>query len=145
MNQIPNTFLITDMVQDRAQSTDYCEPTNILLSGKNFVVCGYGWCGKGLAMRAKGLGANVTVTEVDHVKAIEAVMDGFRVMKLEQAMEYADIIITVTGDLNVIDEKHIKLAKDGLVIANSGHFNDEINIEALKKLSKSNRTVRGFC
>ena len=118
--------------------------TNILLSGKNFVVCGYGWCGKGLAMRAKGLGANVTVTEVDHVKAIEAVMDGFRVMKLEQAMEYADIIITVTGDLNVIDEKHIKLAKDGLVIANSGHFNDEINIEALKKLSKSNRTVRDF-
>jgi len=118
--------------------------TNILLSGKNFVVCGYGWCGKGLAMRAKGLGANVTVTEVDHVKAIEAVMDGFRVMKLEQAMPFADIIITVTGDLNVIDEKHIKLAKDTAVIANSGHFNDEINITALENLSSSKRTVRDF-
>lgn len=118
--------------------------TNILISGKNFVVCGYGWCGKGLAMRAKGLGANVIVTEVDHIKAIEAVMDGFRVMKLEDAMQYADVIITVTGDLNVIDEKHIKLAKDGLVIANSGHFNDEINITALEGLSKSKRTVRDF-
>ena len=118
--------------------------TNVLLSGKNFVVCGYGWCGKGLAMRAKGLGANVIVTEVDHIKAIEAVMDGFRVMKLEDAMQYADIIITVTGDLNVIDEKHIKLAKDGVIIANSGHFNDEINIAAIEALSKSKRTVRDF-
>ena len=118
--------------------------TNILLCGKNLVVCGYGWCGKGLAMRAKGMGANVTVTEVDYVKAIEAIMDGFRVMKLEQAMSYADIIITVTGDLNVVDEKHMRLAKDGLVMANSGHFNDEINITALKGLSKSNRTVRDF-
>lgn len=118
--------------------------TNILLSGKNFVVCGYGWCGKGLAMRAKGMGANVTVTEVDPVKAIEAVMEGFRVMKLEEAMNFADIIITVTGDLNVIDEKHIKLAKDGVVIANSGHFNDEINITAIEALSASKRIVRDF-
>ena len=118
--------------------------TNILLSGKNFVVCGYGWCGRGLAMRAKGMGANVTVTEVDYVKAIEAVMDGFRVMKLEDAMSFADIIITVTGDLNVVDEKHIKLAKDGVIIANSGHFNDEINIDALERLSVSKRTVRDF-
>jgi adenosylhomocysteinase len=118
--------------------------TNILLAGKNLVVCGYGWCGKGLAMRAKGMGANVTVTEVDHIKAIEAVMEGFRVMKLEDAMSFADIIITVTGDLNVIDEKHIKLAKDGVVIAHSGHFNDEINIGAIEKLSASKRTVRDF-
>lgn len=118
--------------------------TNILLSGKNFVVCGYGWCGKGLAMRAKGMGANVTVTEVDPIKAIEAVMEGFRVMKLEDAMPSADIIITVTGDLNVVDEKHIKLAKDGVVIANSGHFNDEINITAIEKLAASKRTVRDF-
>jgi len=118
--------------------------TNILLSGKNFVVCGYGWCGRGLAMRAKGMGANVTVTEVDYVKAIEAVMDGFRVMKLEDAMSFADIIITVTGDLNVVDEKHIRLAKDGVIIANSGHFNDEINIDALERLSVSKRTVRDF-
>ncbi|NSW92839.1 MAG: adenosylhomocysteinase [Firmicutes bacterium] len=118
--------------------------TNALVCGKNFVVCGYGWCGKGLAMRAKGMGANVIVTEVDHVKAIEAVMDGFRVMKLEQAMPSADIIITVTGDLNVVDEKHFKLAKNGVIVANSGYFNDEINIEALEKLSESRRTVRDF-
>jgi len=118
--------------------------TNILVCGKNFVVCGYGWCGKGLAMRAKGMGANVIVTEVDPVKAIEAVMDGFRVMKLEDAMPFADIIITVTGNLNVVDEKHLKLAKDGVIVANSGHFNDEININALENLSKSKRTVRDF-
>ena len=95
-------------------------------------------------MRAKGMGANVIVTEVDHVKAIEAVMEGFRVMKLEQAMPLADIIITVTGDLNVVDEKHVKLAKDGVIIANSGHFNDEINITAIESMSKSKRTVRDF-
>lgn len=118
--------------------------TNILLCGKNFVVAGYGWCGKGLAMRAKGLGANVIVTEVDHIKAIEAVMDGFRVMKLEDAMPIADVVITVTGDLNVVDEKHFKLAKDSVIVANSGHFNDEINIPALEKLSGSKRTVRDF-
>ena len=118
--------------------------TNILLCGKNFVVCGYGWCGRGLAMRAKGMGANVTVTEVNPVKAIEAVMDGFRVMKLEDAMSFADIIITVTGDINVVDEKHVRLAKDGVIIANSGHFNDEINIGAIENLAASKRTVRDF-
>ena len=118
--------------------------TNVLICGKNFVVCGYGWCGRGLAMRAKGMGANVIVTEVDPVKAIEAVMDGFRVMKLEEAMPTADIIITVTGDLNVVDAKHIQLAKGGLIVANSGHFNDEINIDALESLSRGKRTVRDF-
>lgn len=118
--------------------------TNTLICGKNFVVCGYGWCGKGLSMRAKGMGANVIVTEVDPVKAIEAIMDGFRVMKLEQAMPFADIIITVTGDLNVVNEQHFKLAKDGVIVANSGHFNDEINIDALEKMSKTKRIVRDF-
>jgi len=118
--------------------------TNILVCGKNFVVCGYGWCGKGVAMRAKGMGANVIVTEVDPVKAIEAVMDGFQVMKLEQAMPIADIVITVTGNLNVVDKHHFKLAKDGAIFANSGHFNDEINIPALEELSVSKRTVRDF-
>jgi len=118
--------------------------TNVLLAGKNFVVCGYGWCGKGLAMRAKGMGANVIVTEVDPIKAIEAVMEGFRVMKLEQAMPIADVVITVTGDLNVIDKQHLELAKNGIIVANSGHFNDEINIEALEKLSVSKRQVRDY-
>jgi adenosylhomocysteinase len=118
--------------------------TNILICGKNFVVCGYGWCGKGVAMRAKGMGANVIVTEVNPVRAIEAAMDGFRVMKLEQAMPIADIVITVTGDLNVFDGKHINIAKDGVIIANSGHFNDEINIGELENMSDSKRTVRDF-
>ncbi|MGI6777013.1 MAG: adenosylhomocysteinase [Acetivibrionales bacterium] len=118
--------------------------TNVLICGKNFVVCGYGWCGKGLAMRAKGMGANVIVTEVDHVKAIEAAMDGFRVMKLEKAMPFADIIITVTGNLNVVDKKHFELAKSGVIVANSGHFNDEINITALEELSVSKRVARDF-
>lgn len=118
--------------------------TNVLVCGKNFVVCGYGWCGKGLAMRAKGMGANVIVTEIDPVKAIEAIMDGFRVMKLEQAMPFADIVITVTGDLNVVDALHFKLVKNGAIIANSGHFNDEINLEALDKMATSKRIVRDF-
>ncbi|MDO8685253.1 MAG: adenosylhomocysteinase [Clostridiales bacterium] len=118
--------------------------TNILVAGSCFVVCGYGWCGKGLAMRAKGMGASVIVTEVDPVKAIEAIMDGFRVMRLEDAISQADVVITVTGNLNVIDEKHMLLAKDGVIIANSGHFNDEINITALEKLSSGRRIIRDF-
>lgn len=118
--------------------------TNILVCGKNFVVCGYGWCGKGVAMRAKGMGANVIVTEVDPVKAIEAVMDGFRVMKLEQAMPIADIVVTVTGNMSVVDEKHFKIARDGAIFANSGHFNNEVNIEALEKLSVSKRRIREY-
>jgi adenosylhomocysteinase len=118
--------------------------TNILICGKNFVVCGYGWCGKGLAMRAKGMGANVIITEVDPIKAIEAVMDGFRVMKLEQAMPIADIVITVTGNCNIVDEKHFKLAKDGVIIANSGHFNNEINIKALEELADKKRKIKDY-
>lgn len=118
--------------------------TNILLGGKNFVVCGYGWCGKGLAIRARGMGANVIITEVDPIKALEAVMDGFRVMKLEQAMPEADIVITVTGNLNVVNRHHMEAAKNGVIIANSGHFNDEIDIEELEKLSVSKRQVRDY-
>jgi adenosylhomocysteinase len=118
--------------------------TNILLAGKNVVVAGYGWCGKGVASRAKGLGANVIVTEVDPVRAIEAVMDGFRVMPMVKAVQIGDFIITVTGDLNVINEEHIAHLKDGAILANSGHFNDEINIPAIEAISTSRRTVRDF-
>ena len=102
--------------------------TNVLLAGKTFVVCGYGWCGRGLASRATGLGAHVIVTEVDPTRALEAVMDGYRVMPLAEAAPSADIVITVTGDINVIDRGAIERFKDGAIIANSGHFNDEINL-----------------
>ncbi len=110
--------------------------TNVLLAGKNFVIGGYGWCGRGLASRARGMGAQVIVTEVDPMKALEAVMDGFQVMPMLEASRIADIMCTVTGDLNVIDAHHFKVMKDGAIIANSGHFNVEINIPALEKMSK---------
>ncbi|MEO0267750.1 MAG: adenosylhomocysteinase, partial [candidate division WOR-3 bacterium] len=103
--------------------------TNILLAGKIFVVCGYGWCGKGVAMRAKGMGARVIITEVDPIKALEAVMDGFEVMKIEEAAKIGDIFVTVTGNKNVIDEEAILKMKDGVILANSGHFDVEINKE----------------
>jgi adenosylhomocysteinase len=109
--------------------------TNVLLAGKTFVVCGYGWCGRGLAMRANGMGAHVIVTEVDPTRALEAVMDGYRVMTLEEAAPQADIVITVTGDINVVDRRHIEKFKDGALIANSGHFNDELNLAAFDELS----------
>ena len=116
--------------------------TNILLAGKKFVVCGYGWCGRGVAMRAKGMGAQVIVTEVDPVKALEALMDGFLVMTLSQAIKQADIVLSTTGDKHVIDEEHLKVAKPGVILANAGHFDVEINKEALKKLAKKIRQVR---
>jgi adenosylhomocysteinase len=118
--------------------------TNILLAGKTFVVAGYGWCGRGLASRARGLGANVVVTEVDPLKAIEAVMDGYRVMPMREAACVGDIFVTVTGDLNVIDRDHFEVMKDGAIVANSGHFNVEINIPALEEMSASKRLVRPF-
>ncbi len=119
--------------------------TNLLLSGRTLVVAGYGWCGKGVASRAKGLGANVIVTEVDPVRAIEALMDGFRVMPMLDAARVADIVITVTGDINVLDRAHLAALKDGAVIANSGHFNDEINIPALEALAtQGHQTVKDF-
>jgi adenosylhomocysteinase len=119
--------------------------TNVLLAGKNFVVAGYGWCGRGLASRARGMGAQVIVTEVDPMKALEAVMDGYQVMSMMDAMKIGDIFCTVTGDINVIDEQHFKVMKDGAIVANSGHFNVEINIPALEKMSKGEpKHVREF-
>ncbi len=118
--------------------------TNILLAGKKVVICGYGWCGRGVAQKAKGMGADVIVTEVDEIKALEAVMDGYRVMTMDEASRIGDVFITVTGDINVIDEKHFKKMKDGAIIANSGHFNVEINISALKKISNTSKKVKNF-
>jgi len=119
--------------------------TNILLAGRAFVVFGYGWCGRGVASRAHGMGANVIVCEVDPTKALEALMDGYRVMPSIEAAAIGDIFVTVTGNVNVIDERHLVLMKDGALIANSGHFNDEINIPALEKLATGGkRHVRDF-
>jgi adenosylhomocysteinase len=118
--------------------------TNVLLAGKVFVIAGYGWCGRGLAMRARGMGANVVITEVEPLPALEAVMDGLRVMGMKEAAKIGDIFVTVTGDLNVIDRQHFEVMKDGAIIANSGHFNVEINIPALEKMSKEKRLVRPF-
>ena len=116
--------------------------TNILLAGKNFVVGGYGWCSRGIAMRAKGLGSNVIVTEIDPMKALEAVMDGFRVMPMMEAAAIGDIFCTATGDIHVFDRRHFEVMKDGAIMANSGHFNVEINIPALEGMSKEWRRVR---
>lgn len=118
--------------------------TNILLAGRTVVVIGYGWCGRGVAARAHGLGANVVVTEVDPTRALEAVMDGYRVMPSVEAAAIGDIFISVTGDINVIDQAHLERMKDGALVANSGHFNDEINIPALEALSVKKRRVRDF-
>ena len=119
--------------------------TNVLLAGKNFVVCGYGWCGRGLASRARGMGSLVIVTEVDPLKALEAVMDGFQVMPMMEAAKIGDIFCTVTGDINVIDKHHFEVMKDGAIVANSGHFNVEINIPALAGMSKGEpNLVRPF-
>src|SRR2546428_5318095 len=116
--------------------------TNVLLAGKVFVVAGYGWCGRGLAMRARGMGAHVIVTEVEPVRALEAVMDGYRVMPMKDAAKEGDLFVTVTGDINVVDEPHLKAMKSGAILANSGHFNVEIDIPALERLSSGKREVR---
>jgi adenosylhomocysteinase len=118
--------------------------TNILWAGRRVVVCGYGWCGRGVAARARGMGAHVTVTEVDPVRALEAVMDGFTVMPIREAAKVGDLFITLTGDLKVIGGEHIAVMKDGAILANSGHFNVEIDIPALESLSSSVRTVRPY-
>lgn len=119
--------------------------TNILIAGKTLVVAGYGWCGKGIAMRAKGLGARVIVTEIDPVRALEAAMDGFMVMPMEDAAEQGDLFITATGNINVIDRKHLERLRDGAIVANSGHFNSEINIKAMEEMSgEGRRTLRPF-
>jgi len=118
--------------------------TNRLFAGSNFVVCGYGWCGKGVAMRAKGMGANVIVTEIDPLKALEAVMDGFRVMPIADAAKIGDFFCTVTGNLNVIRKEHFLKMKDGALVSNSGHFNVELDLVGLKAVSKGKRVVREF-
>ncbi len=118
--------------------------TNLLIAGTTVVVAGYGWCGRGVASRARGLGANVIVTEVTALKALEAVMDGFRVMPMQKAVQEADLIITLTGDIHVLRKEHFEAMKDGAIIANSGHFNVEIDIPALEKLSVDKRSARPY-
>lgn len=118
--------------------------TNILLAGKNFVVAGYGLCSKGISMRARGMGSNVIVTEVDPVRALEATMDGFRVMKMSDASKIGDIFVTATGDKNVVSTKHMERMKNGAILANSGHFNVEIDVAGLEKLKKSKRNIKPF-
>ncbi|KKT52081.1 MAG: Adenosylhomocysteinase [Parcubacteria group bacterium GW2011_GWC2_44_22] len=116
--------------------------TNVLLASKVMVIAGYGWCGRGVAMRARGLGARVIVTEIDSIKAIEAVMDGFEVMPMTGAAKIGDVFVTLTGDINVIDGHHFKLMKDGAIVCNSGHFNVELNLGALKMMASSVKTVK---
>jgi adenosylhomocysteinase len=118
--------------------------TNVLIAGRVFVVAGYGWCGRGVAMRAKGMGAHVIVTEVDPMPAIEAVMDGFQVMPMEEAAKVGDIFVTATGDKSVIARHHLELLKDGAILANTGHFNVEIEIPALRALAAETRIAREF-
>jgi len=118
--------------------------TNFLLAGSKFVVAGYGWCGRGLASRARGAGAEVLITEVDPTKALEAVMDGFRVMSMDEAAKLGDVFCTVTGNKNVLAKQHFEVMKDGAIISNSGHFNVEIDIPSLEKMSGSKRTTRNF-
>jgi adenosylhomocysteinase len=116
--------------------------TNILLAGKNFVVCGYGWCARGIAMRAQGMGANVIVTEVDPLRALEAAMNGFRVLPMAEASSAGDIFVTATGDTSVVRKEHMQRMKDGAILANSGHFNVEINLKDLEALATSKRNIR---
>jgi adenosylhomocysteinase len=118
--------------------------TNILLAGINFVVAGYGWCGRGVAMRARGMGANVIICEVDPIKALEALMDGYRVMSMSEAAEVGDVFVTLTGNKNVIGREHFERLKNGAILANSGHFNVEIDLEALGRMASSRRPVREF-
>jgi len=118
--------------------------TNRLLAGSTFVVCGYGWCGRGLAMRARGMGAKVIVTEVDSLAALEAVMDGFTLMPIKNAAKVGDFFCTVTGNINVIRQEHFKVMKDGAIVSNSGHFNVELDLEGLNALAKGKRKIREF-
>jgi len=141
-----NTKYLFDNRYGTGQSTidGILRATNILLAGLNFVVAGYGWCGRGVAMRAKGAGAKVIICEVDPLRALEAVMDGFQVMSLNEAAKTGDVFVTTTGDKNVITKNHFEKMKDGAIVANSGHFNVEIDIPALESLSRSKREIRDF-
>jgi adenosylhomocysteinase len=139
-----NTKHLFDNRYGTGQSTidGIVRATNVLLAGSNFVVAGYGWCGRGVARRASGMGANVIVTEVDPLKALEAVMDGYRVMPMNKAARIGDIFVTLTGDINVVTTEHFKLMRDGAIIANSGHFDVEIDIKSLAKLAPGKRDIR---
>ncbi|MGC8862684.1 MAG: adenosylhomocysteinase [Armatimonadota bacterium] len=141
-----NTKHLFDNRYGTGQSTvdGILRATNVLFAGKTFVVAGYGYCGKGVAMRGKGLGARVIVTEVDPLRGLEAVMDGFAVMPMDEAAKVGDIFCTVTGDINVIRREHFEVMKDGAIVANSGHFNVEIDIPALEGLARSRRIIRDF-
>ncbi len=141
-----NTKHLMDNFKGTGQSTidGILRATNVLIAGKHFVVCGYGECGKGVAKRAQGMDANVIVVEVDPFRALQAAMDGHRVMPIKDAAKIGEIFVTVTGNKNVIDVEHMKLMKDGAILANSGHFDAEININGLKKAAKSVRKVRQF-
>lgn len=139
-----NTKHLMDNVIGTGQSTidGILRATNILIAGKQFVICGYGECGKGLSQRARGMGAHVIVIEVDPFRALQAVMDGFRVMPIAQAAQMGDIFVTVTGNKNIIDLPHMKVMKEGVILANSGHFDAEINVAALKKHATKTRKIR---
>lgn len=141
-----NTKHLFDNRYGTGQSTidGIIRATNKLLAGTNFVVCGYGWCGRGVAMRAKGMGAKVIVIEVDHLRALEAAMDGYEVMPLKDAAKIGDFFVTATGDIHVIRQEHLNLMKDGVIIANTGHFNVEIDIPAIEKMSKTKKSIRDF-
>jgi adenosylhomocysteinase len=141
-----NTKHLFDNRYGTGQSTidGIIRATNRLLAGSRFVVCGYGWCGRGVAMRARGMGANVIVTEVDPLRALEAVMDGFSVMPIQEAAKIGDIFCTLTGDVNVLSKRHFAVMKDGAIISNSGHFNVEIDLPGLKSMTKSMRQIRPF-
>jgi len=139
-----NTKYLFDNRYGTGQSTidGILRATSLLLAGKNFVVCGYGWCGRGLANRANGMGAHVIVTEVDPVRALEAIMDGFQVMPMKQAAEIGDIFVTITGNTSVIRREHMVKMKNGAILANSGHFNVEIDLPDLERIAVSKRTLR---
>jgi len=141
-----NTKHLFDNRYGTGQSTvdGILRATNVLLAGSNFVVAGYGWCGKGVARRAQGHGANVIVTEVDPMKALEAVMDGFRVMPMAEAAKVGDVFVTVTGDIHVVAGEHFETMKDGAIVANSGHFNVELDLDALEAMASEKREVRDF-
>lgn len=141
-----NTKHLMDNIKGTGQSTidGILRATNILLAGKNFVVCGYGNCGKGVASRAKGMDAHVIVTEVDPVRALQVAMDGFKVLPISEAAKIGDIFVTVTGNKNIIDVHHMESMKDGAILANSGHFDAEVNINGLKKIMKTHRKIRPF-
>jgi adenosylhomocysteinase len=143
VNDAPTKYLFDNRYGTGQSTIDgVTRATNILWAGKKVVVCGYGWCGHGAALRAQGLGAQVIVTEVEPVRALEAVMDGFRVMPIVEAAKIGDVFITITGDINVIDKAALAVMKDGAILANSGHFDVEINLPALKGMAKSRKPIR---